>query len=309
MSDFELNTPVAFFIFNRPETTKIVFEEIRKAKPKQLFIVADGPRKTKEGEDEITEQTRKVVENIDWECEVKRNYSDFNLGCKKRVSSGIDWVFDNVETAIFIEDDCLPDQSFFRYCQDLLEYYKDKEEVMLISGNKVLTDYQVKNSSYYFSNFAHIWGWASWRRAWRKYDVRPADWSNSEAVELLNKIFNRNREAVNYWKNILDRVYQGEINTWDYQLQFALWKYNGLSIVPAKNLVVNIGLDSSNATHTKGPGGLYTKMKKESIDFPLIHPNEIARNVEADELESKLFHKLGLKTKLKIQLSKLGIKI
>jgi hypothetical protein len=308
MSDFELNTPVAFLIFNRPDTTKIVFEAIRKARPKQLFIVADGPRKDKAGEADVCQQTRAIVENIDWDCEVRRNYSDVNLGCKKRVSSGIDWVFENVEQAIFIEDDCLPDQSFFRYCQELLNYYKDNEDVMLISGNKVLTDYQVKNHSYYFSNFAHIWGWASWRRTWKKYDVTMKLWQSSDEVSFLRDIFT-NKEAIKYWQTILDEVYEGYINTWDYQLQFALWKNKGLSIIPAKNLVVNIGLDSSNATHTKGSGGLYTKMKMETLDFPLSHPERIIVNKEADELESKLFHKLGIKRKAKNFLSKIGIRL
>ncbi|MCS7053538.1 MAG: hypothetical protein NZM09_07355 [Ignavibacterium sp.] len=307
MEDFKLNTPVAFIIFNRPDTTKIVFEEIRKAKPKQFFIIADGPRKNKIGEDKICEQTRAIVENIDWECDVKRNYSDINLGCKKRVSSGISWVFENVDRAIFIEDDCLPDQSFFRYCQELLEYYKDREEVMLISGNKVLSDYEVKNYSYYFSRFAHIWGWASWRRVWQKYDVSMSDWAEINQLQFLKNILN-NKKAVKYWKTIYDEVYNGDINTWDYQLEYTIWKNKGLSIIPSKNLVLNIGFNNPNATHT-GKAGLYGKMKLEKMTFPLSHPSEIISNIEADELESRLFHKLGIKKKIKNHLKKLGISI
>lgn len=308
MSDLQLNTPIAFFIFNRPDTTQIVFETIRKAKPKQLFIVADGARNNRPGEDNLCEQTRAITENIDWECEVKRNYSQVNLGCKKRVSSGIYWVFENVEQAIFLEDDCLPSDSFFRYCQDLLEHYRDNENVMLISGNKVLYDYTLKNTSYYFSNFAHIWGWASWRRAWKHYDLNMSDWNSINQINFLKRVI-PNKMGVKYWQLILDEVYNGHINTWDYQLQYMLWKRNGLSIVPAKNLVVNIGFNNVDATHTKSSGGLYSKMKLEEINFPLIHSNDVKVNSEADRIESKLFHKFGIKEIIRRLILKIGNKV
>lgn len=308
MSDFQLNTPIAFFIFNRPDTTKVVFEAIRKVKPKQLFIVADGTRINKLGEEQLCEQTRAITDNIDWDCEVKRNYSQVNLGCKKRLSSGISWIFENVEQAIFLEDDCLPDISFFRYCQELLEHYKENENVMLISGNKVLSDYTGINTSYYFSKFAHIWGWASWRRAWKYYDVNMSDWETINQIEFLKRVI-PTKVGVKYWRLILDEVYSELIDTWDYQLQYMLWKKNGLSIIPAKNLVVNIGFNNVEATHTKSSGGLYSKMKFEEMNFPLIHTNDVKVNSEADRIESKLFHKFGIKEIIRRLILQIGIKV
>ena len=152
MDTFKLTTPVAFIIFNRPDTTRIVFEEIKKAKPEKLLIIADGPRNNKPGEKERCAETRAIVENIDWECEVLRNYSDKNMGCKNRVASGLNWVFENVEEAIILEDDCLPDQSFFRYCQELLEKYRDDKRIMLIAGDNMLFENNKQKYSYYFSN-------------------------------------------------------------------------------------------------------------------------------------------------------------
>ncbi len=137
MEAFNLTTPVAFIIFNRPDTTSKVFEAIKQAKPKKLLVIADGPRINKPGEAEKCKQTRAITEQIDWDCEVLRNYSENNLGCRNRVSSGIDWVFENVDEAIIIEDDCLPNPSFFRFCQELLGKYRNNDEIFLISGNKV----------------------------------------------------------------------------------------------------------------------------------------------------------------------------
>jgi hypothetical protein len=306
MYQYQLNKPIAFFIFNRPETTEKVFNVIREAKPKQLFIIADGPRENKMGENNLCLQTRNITERIDWECEIKRNYSDVNLGCKVRVSSGIDWVFSNVEEAIFLEDDCLPDPSFFRYCEELLNLYKDDETIMLISGNKILTDYKANKYSYYFSNFNHIWGWASWKRAWLNYDVNISDWHQIDKIKFLKNIFH-NKKAIKYWIYIFEDLYAGKINTWDYQLQYLSWKKNGLTIIPAENLVLNIGLNNLNATHTTTSNNIYDRMKLKSIEFPLKHPDKIEVNFEADEIESSLLHNPGIRRIIKHYLRKLKI--
>lgn len=183
MSKSTFHTPVAFMIFNRPEKTARVFAEIRKARPTQLFIVADGPRT--EQEKEKTDATRAVTEHIDWECEVKRNYSDVNVGCKMRVSSGISWIFENVENAIILEDDCVPEQSFFPYCQELLERYKDDTRIMHISGDNFewgRTGNFESDASYYFSRIPHVWGWATWRRAWNLYDINMTSWPECRRI-------------------------------------------------------------------------------------------------------------------------------
>ena len=163
-----LSTPVAFIIFNRPDTTEIVFETIRQAKPSKLLVVADGPRTDRSGEVEKCTATRAVIERVDWECEVITNYSDVNLGCKRRVSGGIDWIFSQVEEAIILEDDCLPAPSFFQFCQTMLERYRYDDRISMIGGSNYQQENSRTSDSYFFTKYAHIWGWATWRRAWKR---------------------------------------------------------------------------------------------------------------------------------------------
>lgn len=307
MEDFNLTTAVAFIIFNRPETTEKVFATIRQAKPKKIFIIADGPRSNKPGEDKKCFETRAITNNIDWDCEVFRNYSENNLGCRKRVSSGIDWLFKNVEEAIILEDDCLPDPTFFRYCQELLTLYRDNEKVMMISGNKVLPEYELNENSYYFSEYLHIWGWATWRRAWKHFDVEMSDWNKNNGYDFLNEHLHY-KSTIKFWKIIIQEVYDKKIDTWDCQLQYASWKQKGLGVIPARNLVVNLGF-GFEATNTTGSGGLYEKMKFQSINFPIVHPKIVTPNTYADKIENKLFHKFGFKEKIRRLLLKFGIKI
>lgn len=307
MEDFNLTTAVAFIIFNRPETTEKVFATIRQAKPKKFFIIADGPRSNKPGEDKKCFETRAITNNIDWDCEVFRNYSENNLGCRKRVSSGIDWLFKNVEEAIILEDDCLPDPTFFRYCQELLTLYRDNEKVMMISGNKVLPEYELNENSYYFSEYLHIWGWATWRRAWKHFDVEMSDWNKNNGYDFLNEHLHY-KSTIKFWKIIIQEVYDKKIDTWDCQLQYASWKQKGLGVIPARNLVVNLGF-GFEATNTTGSGGLYEKMKFQSINFPIVHPKIVTPNTYADKIENKLFHKFGFKEKIRRLLLKFGIKI
>lgn len=307
MENFNLTTPVVFIIFNRPETTTKVFEAIRQAKPKILFVIADGPRSNKPGEKEICVKTRSIVKQIDWDCEVHTNYSEFNLGCRNRVSSGLDWVFSNVEEAIILEDDCLPHPTFFRYCQELLERYKDNQKIMMISGNNVLYDYKYTSSSYYFSEYIHIWGWATWRRAWQLFDLEMKDWNRFTEIGFYKDHLYK-KSTVKYWKKLFQEVYDGKIDTWDYQLQFAQWKNKMLSIVPANNLVINLGF-GIDPTNTKGSGGLYRKLRLQDMDFPMSHPKQIVSNFQADRIENNLFHKFSFKEKIRRLLLKFGIKI
>ena len=164
-------TPILFLIFNRPDTTKRVFESIRSIKPAKLYIAADGDRKDKVGEDLLCKDTRSIIDLIDWECEIKTLFRPENLGCKIAVSSAIDWFFENEEQGIILEDDCLPNESFYIYCETLLNYYAFNERIMHISGNNFQDGMMRGNGSYYFSNYNHIWGWASWKRAWKAYNV------------------------------------------------------------------------------------------------------------------------------------------
>lgn len=288
-----METPLVFFIFNRPEHTKKVFEAIRRAKPKQLFVVADGPRDSRDR----TEETRAIIQ-VDWPCQVEKNYSDKNLGCKQRISSGLDWVFSKVETAIILEDDCLPDQSFFRFCEEMLIKYRDDAQVMHIGGNF----FQQKNkgfrteSSYYFSKIPHIWGWATWKRAWKNYDVSLSKWPETKANSSLIPRF-KNAGAYEYWSKVWDEYYSHKIDSWDGQWFFACMYTNGYCITPTKNLVTNIGF-GIDATHTKKTNDT-ALVPAEPIDFPLSHSPKVIM----DAYDNFTFrNNFGIDKKLKYRL-------
>jgi len=202
-----MKTAVAFIIFNRPDTTEKSFEVIRQAQPPKLLVIADAPRPNRPGEAERCTVTRAIIDRVDWNCEVLKNYSDVNLGCQKRVSSGLDWVFSLVEEAIIIEDDCLPDPSFFRFCEELLDYYRQEDRVMAINGQNNQFGRRRDDSSYYFSRYFHCWGWATWSRAWKHYDVDLQSWPTVSKGELLHNIF-KSQNDVDYWRNILQETYE-----------------------------------------------------------------------------------------------------
>jgi len=240
-----INTAVAFFIFKRPDLTRRVFEVIKQVKPNKLLVVADGPHSMEDQGN--CQEARAIVKDIDWPCQLLTNFSDVNMGCKRRISSGLDWVFSEVDEVIIIEDDCLPTLEFFDFCEQMLERYRHDERVMLIDGSQI-NDGIVRKDSYYFSKYAAIWGWASWRRAWKHYDVDMKTWPNFKRSQEFKNLFSDIFERL-FWINILDKVYNGKIDTWDYQLNYALMKHNGVSVTPRVNMVKNIGFGQA-ATHT-----------------------------------------------------------
>lgn len=279
MSDWQLKTPVAFIIFNRPRNTKIVFDEIAKAKPPKLLVVADGPRANRLGEKEKCAAARAIIDRVDWECEVLTNYSDLNLGCKQRVSSGIDWIFEQVEEAIILEDDCLPDSTFFRFCQEMLERYRYDSRIGMVSGDNFQFGRKSTDASYYFSHYSHIWGWASWRRAWQHYDRNAAIWPEFRDGNYL-KGLSSNRSELRHWLKALNSVYDEKVDTWDYQWTLSLWSQGMLTILPNVNLISNLGFEA-DATHTRGKS-IYANLKRIPMEFPLSHPCIFLPNYEAD---------------------------
>ena len=281
VSPDSLVTPVLFLIFNRPDTTQQVFNSIKKAKPKQLFVAADGPREKKEGEKEKCEQARKVIEQVNWDCEVKTLFRDRNLGCKIGVSSAINWFFENVEEGIILEDDCLPSQSFFWFCQELLEHYRNDTRVMHISGNNFQFGRKIGNASYYFSIFGLIWGWATWKRAWRYYDVKMKTYSQFKDEGQIKNIF-YNKKMQHYYKKIFDKVYKEKIDTWDYQWLYSRLLNQGISIHPNVNLVQNIGF-GIDASHTKNGDNKIRNNLAKNLQFPLNHSIFKLVNKNADE--------------------------
>lgn len=297
-----MHTPVVLLVFNRPGTTQRVFEAVRQAKPAKLLVVADGPRADRPGEAEKCSTTRAVIEQVDWDCQVFTNYSDINLGCGIRVSTGIDWVFQQVEEAIFLEDDCLPHPHFFNFCEELLERYRDNDRIMHISGNHHLPAFAKKRTqySYYFSRYPFIWGWASWRRAWKHYDFKLEQLPKAIQEGWLEQLLSNRRERY-VWTRIFESVHNN-FYTWDYQWIFTCWMQAGLSIHPQVNLVSNIGF-TADATHTQDSKSPWANLPTTALKFPLEHPPFIIRDAEADRyLQETLFdpRKLNqLRVKLK----------
>jgi hypothetical protein len=279
MPEYSVRTPVALLIFNRPDTTERVFAEIARARPSKLLVVADGPRDIRPGEAELCRQARAIIDRVDWECEVLTEFADRNKGCKLRVSSGIDWIFTQVEEAIILEDDCLPDPSFFRYCDEMLERYRDNERVGMVSGGNLQFGHQRGSGSYYFSKYTHIWGWATWRRAWKHYDRDLTLWPEFRDQGLLEQMFQTAGEQA-YWRNSFQWVYEGSLDTWDVSWTFAALTHGMLQVVPNVNLISNIGF-GANATHTHVVG-VHANMPTQAISFPLTHPSFVLPNIEAD---------------------------
>lgn len=271
--------PVIFFIFNRADTTRLVFEQIRRLRPRKLYIFADGPRIGR-NETDICQETRKATENIDWDCEVIRKFSDDNLGCRESIASGISSVFSKEEMAIILEDDCLPDSTFFEYCKELLIKYKDDSRIGAISGDNFQFGKYVPSDSYYFSRYFNCWGWATWKRSWLKYDKNLSTWPEIKSKKLLKNIFSKNYQLY-FWNEIFDRVHEKKINTWDHQFTLSLFLQNSLTIIPKVNLVKNIGFDE-RGTHTHAKDAL-AEIETAPLTFPLMHPQYIYINKIADE--------------------------
>ena len=272
------NIAVVFMIYNRPEYTKLVFERIAAFKPKKLLIVADGPRN--EEEVDLCQDARKIAENVDWDCEVFKNYSTKNLGCKRRVSSGLQWAFSLVEEAIIIEDDCVPDASFFYFCSAMLDFYRDDTQIMQISGSNFLSTPPTQYS-YWFSRHSDIWGWATWRRAFRLYDPEMKVWPKFKKTSEVNKLGDSDFET-RFWVQIFDKTHRGEIDTWDYQWHFTVYSHRGLCIVPRTNLITNIG-HGPGATHTRDATAGVAGLACESV-WQIYHPETVERSVDPDSV-------------------------
>ena len=301
-----LQTPLLFIVFNRPESTRKVFEAIRLAKPLRLYVAADGPRAQVQSDAEKCKQVRQIITEVDWDCEVKTLFRDENMNCGVAPSTAFTWFFEHEEEGIILEDDCLPTQSFFWFCQELLERYREDMRVMHIGGNNFLNDQKKENDySYYFSQSGHIWGWATWRRAWKMFDYK---------IQLYNKLKSKNYFNA-FFINALEKTYRlrkfdktieisnsKSVDWWDYQWDFARYAQSGLSIVPNKNLVTNIGF-GAGATHTQNTESKSATMKALDIDFPLVHPPFMIRDIASDKRYFKNLIQDALLSKLKVSIA------
>ncbi|KKQ10956.1 MAG: nucleotide-diphospho-sugar transferase [candidate division TM6 bacterium GW2011_GWF2_36_6] len=278
-------TPVLFIIFNRPSTTKLVFNQIKKVKPKKLFIAADGPRPGNLNDVVNCSKARKIVNEIDWNCQVYTLFRDENLGCGRAVSSAINWFFKNVEEGIILEDDCLPDESFFAFCSLMLDKYRFDKQVMMISGTNFLFNKIENSNGYFFSKTYFAWGWATWRRAWNLYNFEIDDWNRQRDTKLgrLRKIF-RHRDVVDYWCENFDKIVNKKIDTWDYQWCYSCIFNDGLSLNPISNLISNIGLIGA---HGSGKS-IFLELPTKKIDTSKIL---FLKNIEANKNLEIITHK------------------
>jgi hypothetical protein len=274
------DTPILFLIYKRPDSTLQVFEEIRKIKPRKLFVVADGPKSIKERPQCL--QARDVILKVDWDCEVKTLFREKNLGSKYSVSSGINWFFSFVDEGIILEDDCVPNEGFFLFCEELLNRYRDNTKIMHITGVNLNDQEKFGDGSYYFSNYPHIWGWATWKRAWTNYDLELED--SKFYYTLIKKKFKDPFER-RFWQTVLRTL--PKLDAWDYQWMFSIWKAEGICINTNNNFIINIGFNE-DATHTvyENP---YKDLKKRSLK-EIIHPREVIIDNEGDKEFIKTVH-------------------
>ena len=271
-------TPIVFLIFNRPDTTARVFEAIRAARPTRLLVVADGPRGDRPGDSERCEQARAAALQIDWPCQLQTKFSATNLGCGKCVSDGIDWAFQHCETAIILEDDCLPHPDFFRFCDELLRRYADDSKVAHIGGDDFHGDAIASPGSYTFTRFPHVWGWATWRRAWERYDYTMRDWLQRRVDGSMERLFADPVER-EFWRQSFDRVFSRQVDTWDIQWSYCLLMHDRLAINPSVNLISNIGF-GIDATHTRGNSWM-SDLPTQSLG-EMRHPSVVSANAAAD---------------------------
>ncbi len=282
-----LTTPVALFLFNRPTPTAEVFAALRAARPQQLLLIADGPRAQVPEDVAQVAAARAAVAQVDWPCDVRTLYADHNLGLKPRFDSGLAWVFEQVERAIILEDDCLPGPDFFTFCAALLDRYTDDDRILSISGNNFQVNDPPDGASYYFSRYPHIWGWATWRRAWQQHDPAMTAWPAARAAGWLDGVL-EDADARRYWDYIFQTAYATS-HTWDQPWVFTSWRLGGLHIHPAANLVTNLGF-GAQATHTSAPDSLLAELPIEPLAWPLVHPLVVARAAAADDYTEQLLY-------------------
>jgi hypothetical protein len=270
--------PVVVIIFNRPQHTANVLDSLRIARPERLFAIADGPRKDNPADMELCAKARELIQGVDWPCIVEKNYSAENLGLRSRVITGLDWVFQQVEEAVILEDDCVPSEDFFGFCAELLERHRHNPRVWAVSGDNFQGGQVRGNASYYYSKYFHCWGWATWRRVWSQFRPEIEFWHEfrySPQWKLLHKSI----EEQEHWEWIYDMVRSGNINSWAFPFMLNMWRAEGLCVLPQVNLVTNRGFDGSG-TNCMGPSPARDLRRKQL--GALLHPDRVSMIPEAD---------------------------
>ena len=275
-----MKSAVLLLVFNRPEFTRTVFDVIRIARPPRLYIACDGPRANVALDKSLVAETRKIVSRIDWPCAVSTRFLSNNLGCRVAVSGAVSWFFEKEPQGIILEDDCLPHADFFTYCDELLEYYKQDERVFAIAGSNFQNGITRGEADYYFSMYNHIWGWATWRRAWRHYDLNMRFWYAWKHSDHWKSMWS-DPQQLKYWETLFDLAASGDLDTWDYQWTACVWRHRGLTAVPNVNLISNIGFNS-HATHTKQEHSPLAALPLQSLHGQIRHPLTVSAHVAAD---------------------------
>lgn len=268
--------PILFLGFNRPEETAKSFECIKKYEPENLYVALDGPRT--DDERKLCDAVESIVKDVNWDCRVQYLIRKENLGCGKAVNEAIDWFFKEEESGIIYEDDIIAGSAFFKFCEAMLEHYRDDERIWLVTGNNLLGEWKV-NNSYFFSKIGAIWGWATWKRTWIKHDKKIQNWPEIKKRGVMLDILPADLALAR--EKIMDKVFAGEIDTWDYQFTYTRLINSGLSVVPCKNLVSNIGF-SQNATHTFSEPQMFPNKIMDFKTESLSHPNFIVANLRFD---------------------------
>lgn len=296
-----METPVLLIHFSRPDYTRRQIEALKAIQPKRIWALCDGARKARTGEAERVTEVRHLLSELPWECELTTLFRDENLGVYANISSGLSWFFAQCEQGIILEDDCLPDASFFRYATEMLERYADEEKVFSISGYTGQNEDLQINDSYCFSNYFSCWGWATWRRAWECFEPEMNGFVEPLAWQSITGRLHPNLRQRMYWRMIFNRVVSGKTDSWAYRFLLSMWHHQGLALTPRRNLIENIGF-SDEATNTAALSERETKALE--IDFPLRHPTNIESNQAIDRWIEDNCHSKNLPIRLKWLMSR-----
>jgi hypothetical protein len=279
MSNYKVQSPVLFIIFKRPDTTQQVFDQIKAAQPARLYVAADGPREGHPADAALCAQTRDIIRQVNWPCTVQTLFHDQNLGSMRAPVAAINWFFGQEEEGIILEDDCVPHNSFFYFCDAMLEKYRYDTRMYIVTGTNSQDGQTWGPASYYFSQHSSIWGWASWRRVWQHYDVDLRAYHAAEVKPQLRKIFS-DPFLVDIWAGIFDDMKAHRVQAWDHQLQLITLFENGLCITPNVNLISNIGF-GENATHTLWKES-HNANRPVSALTSITHPKYVIPEKDAD---------------------------
>ena len=284
-----MDTPILLLFFNRSKNVKQLINRLKITKPKKIFISLDGPRKNNSKDLIEIRKILEIITSINWNCEVTKNINSVNLGCKVSVTNAINWFFSKNEYGIILEDDCIPGNDFFNFCEYNLKKYKNNDKIMQISGNNFLLNDKLCETSYYYSTINDIWGWATWKRAWDHYKIDISDYNYKKDYKMLLNYY-KNKSIVKWMKKYFDNSIRKENDIWSTQWTYAMIKADGITIVPKVNLVKNIGFDRSGTTKDNFSFKIYSEIEAKQLKV-IKDPKNIKVNYYLDKIRFRLIKK------------------